>query len=210
MIIFISFWYNVFLPCIIHFKSVWGIFVCLSQQLTSSALTDHSGSFSGKLLPILHLCVWWRVGGGVNWREKREEDCLERQTSQCLPTCKWPLCLFSWELDCSQHIRLLLPQHMWGQCIEVWIWYMTNEVVLHSGGAGTAELDEVRTVESGLSGGFVALCFCQGLSLSSHCVWGIVFVHICQKKTWQTTHNTDTRQYYSHFHCLKNICAKLE
>lgn len=116
-------------------------------------------------------------GGEVNWREKWKEDCLERQTSLCLPTCKWPLCLFSWELDSSQHIRLLLPRHMWGQCIEVCIWYMTNEMVLHSRGAATAELDEVRAVESGLRAGLVVPCFCQELPLSNHCVWGIMFAH---------------------------------
>lgn len=41
---------------------------------------------------------------GVNWKTERGVDCLERLTSLCLPTCKWPLCLFSWGLDSSQSI----------------------------------------------------------------------------------------------------------
>lgn len=44
--------------------------------------------------------------GEVNWRKGREVDCLERQTSLCLPTCKWPPRLLSWALDSSLSIAV--------------------------------------------------------------------------------------------------------
>lgn len=80
--------------------------------------------------------------------------------------------------------RLLLPRHMWGQYVEICVWYMTNEMVLNSGGAGKAWLDDVQPVWLRVRGGTGAPWFCQDPSTSNHHVGGIAFTDIYVIKTW--------------------------
>lgn len=80
--------------------------------------------------------------------------------------------------------RLLLPQHMRGQFVQICVWYMTNETVLNSGEAGKAWLDEVQPVWWRVRGGTGAPCLCQDPSSSKHCVRGIAFSDIYVRKMW--------------------------
>lgn len=87
----------------------------------------------------------------------------------------------------------LLPQHMWGQYIEVCIWYMTNEMESRSRGAGSAKLNEVRGAESGVRGGRVAESFlCQTILLEELCFLLFAFKIVVQNNI-KYVHNTTNR-----------------
>lgn len=155
-----------------------------SQQLCSTWDQSELCACELLLLPFLFTFAFEREG--VSWSKGREVDRLERQTSQCLPTCKWPLCLFSWGLDNSQSITVagsFFPQHMWGQYVEVCVWYMTNEMVLNSGDAGKAWLNEVQPVWLRVTGGMGVPCSCQVPSLNHH-VGGATFTDMYVIEMW--------------------------
>ena len=128
---------------------------------------------SEPLASSLSLLTFASEGEGVSWSEGREVDRLQRQTSLCLPTCKWPSCLFSWGLDGSQSIAVagsFFHSICEGNTLKFCVWYMTNETALSSGGAGKARLNDVQPVWSRAGRGTGVPGFCQ--DPSSHYVQG--------------------------------------